>query len=139
MGTKVKYKKGDRVRVLEDFQSVCKGAILTLRHPWHYNSHEPDAWTFEDSACWLPIHAFEPVAGDAEPLTAFNTQVGGGHYKDMAIQPLEYIMKNGIGFPEGNIIKYVSRWRKKNGVEDLKKARHMLDFVIEQVEAGTYS
>lgn len=65
-------------------------------------------------------------------------QVGGGHYKDMAIQPLEYIMKNAIPFPEGNVIKYVSRWRKKNGVEDLKKARHMLDTIIESVESGAY-
>lgn len=58
-------------------------------------------------------------------------QIGGSHYKELAIQPIEYIHKNGIGFAEGSVIKYVSRWRSKGGVEDLKKARHFLDLLIE--------
>lgn len=62
---------------------------------------------------------------------AMATQVGGGHYKDMAIQPVEFIHRNGIGFCEGCVIKYVSRWRAKGGVEDLKKARHFIDLLIE--------
>ena len=64
-------------------------------------------------------------------MSAFKEQEGGSHYKDCAIQPAEFIHKNGIGYMEGNVIKYVSRWRKKNGVEDLKKARHYLDLLIE--------
>ena len=66
-----------------------------------------------------------------EYAAALTTQVGGNYYKDMPIQPVEYIHKNGIGYFEGCVIKYVSRWRKKNGVEDLKKARHFLDLLIE--------
>lgn len=62
---------------------------------------------------------------------ALTTQVGGNHYKDMPIQPVEYIHKNALGYFEGCVIKYVSRWRKKNGVEDLRKARHFLDLLIE--------
>lgn len=58
-------------------------------------------------------------------------QEGGGHYKSMAIQPFTYIHANGIPFAEGCVIKYVSRWRAKGGVEDLKKARHFLDLLIE--------
>jgi len=61
---------------------------------------------------------------------ALDVQVGGNHYKDMAIQPIEYIMKNNLGYCEANIVKYVSRWRSKNGVEDLKKARHYIDILI---------
>ena len=64
-------------------------------------------------------------------MSAFKEQVGGGHYKDLAIQPAEFIHKNGIGYLEGAVIKYVSRWRNKNGLEDLKKARHYLDLLIE--------
>jgi hypothetical protein len=64
-------------------------------------------------------------------MSAKAEQVGGQHYKDMAIQPAEFIHKNGIGYMEGNVIKYVVRWRNKNGVEDLKKARHYLDLLIE--------
>ena len=58
-------------------------------------------------------------------------QEGGGHYKDMKIQPVEFIHANGIGYFEGNVIKYVSRWRAKGGVEDLKKARHYIDLLID--------
>lgn len=65
---------------------------------------------------------------------AIDEQVGGSHYKKMAIQPVEYILKNGIGYAEGCVIKYVSRWRAKNGVEDLRKARHFLDLLIEHEE-----
>lgn len=66
---------------------------------------------------------------------ALGTQVGGNHYKDMPIQPAEYCHKNNIGKLEGDVIAYVSRWRKKNGIEDLKKARHTLDLLIELEEA----
>lgn len=62
---------------------------------------------------------------------ALDVQVGGKHYKNMAIQPIEYIFANGLGFCEGNILKYLSRWRDKGGVEDLRKARHYLDLLIE--------
>lgn len=66
---------------------------------------------------------------------AFSTQVGGAHYKDMAIQPTEYIVKNGLNFVEGNVIKYVTRYKKKGGIQDLEKARHYLDILI-QLEKG---
>lgn len=62
---------------------------------------------------------------------ATERQEGGSHYKDMPIQPSEYIVKNGLGWFEGNVIKYISRHRAKNGLEDLKKARHYIDLLIE--------
>ncbi len=52
------------------------------------------------------------------------TQEGGGHYKDRGIQPLEYTMKNNLSFCEGNVVKYISRYKSKNGVEDLAKVIH---------------
>jgi hypothetical protein len=58
-------------------------------------------------------------------------QIGGNHYKDMKIQPIDYIVENNIPYREANIIKYVSRHREKNGLEDLRKARHYLDMLIE--------
>lgn len=58
------------------------------------------------------------------------TQVGGDHYKSMKIQPIEYIYANNIPYLEGNVIKYISRWRSKNGLADLEKARHYLDILI---------
>ncbi len=62
---------------------------------------------------------------------ALDVQVDGNHYKDQAIQPVEYIHANNIGYFEGNVIKYVSRWRKKNGIKDLEKAKHYIELLIE--------
>lgn len=64
----------------------------------------------------------------------FETQVGGNHYKDLAIQPLEFIVKNDLDFLQGNVVKYVVRYKVKGGIEDLKKARHYLDLMIELME-----
>jgi hypothetical protein len=55
-------------------------------------------------------------------IRAIETQVGGTHYKTMPIQPVEFITRNGIGYCEGCAIKYLSRWKAKGGVEDLRKA-----------------
>ena len=63
--------------------------------------------------------------------TPFDTQVGGDHYKDMAIQPIEYISKNKMGFFEGCVVKYVTRYKNKGGKQDLEKAIHMLELLIE--------
>lgn len=64
-------------------------------------------------------------------MSAFDKQVGGNHYKDMLIQPIEFIVANGIPYTEGNVIKYVCRWKKKNGLADLEKAKHYIDMLIE--------
>lgn len=74
-------------------------------------------------------HLFTP----AKPAgaSALDVQAGGDHYKKLAVQPIEYIHANGIPFAEGSVIKYVTRWRDKGGIEDLKKARHFLDLLIE--------
>jgi hypothetical protein len=64
-------------------------------------------------------------------MSALEVQVQGNHYKSLAIQPVEYIHANGIGYFEGNVIKYVTRWKAKNGVADLEKARHYIDLLIE--------
>ena len=68
---------------------------------------------------------------DPPSPSSLDIQVGGDHYKDVAIQPVEYILANGIPFVEGSVIKYVSRWRAKGGIQDLQKAKHFLDILIE--------
>jgi len=60
-----------------------------------------------------------------------STQEGGNHYKEMKIQPIEFIHANNIPFCEANAIKYLLRWRSKNGLEDLKKAKHYIDLLIQ--------
>jgi hypothetical protein len=65
---------------------------------------------------------------------ANETQIGGTHYRT-PIQHWDYVIANGLGYFEGQITKYVTRWRKKNGLQDLYKARHFLDKLIEVAEA----
>lgn len=64
---------------------------------------------------------------------ALDTQVGGNHYKNMVIQPIEFITKNNLPFIIGNVIKYACRARSKNGIEDLRKAKHYLELEAELV------
>lgn len=64
-------------------------------------------------------------------MSALNKQIGGQHYVDTSIQPIEYIHANNLPFIEGAVVKYVSRWRMKGGQEDLKKAIHLLEILIE--------
>jgi hypothetical protein len=64
-------------------------------------------------------------------MSASTEQVGGAHYKDFKIQPAEFIHANGIGFLEGNAIKYVCRHRAKGGRQDIEKAIHYLQLLLE--------
>ena len=67
---------------------------------------------------------------------ALDTQVGGGHYKDMVIQPVEFIVKNKIEYREANVIKYVTRHKSKNGIEDVRKAMHYCQMIIDSYVEG---
>ena len=69
-------------------------------------------------------------------MSALDKQIGGSHYKDMAIQQIVYIHKNGLGFCEGNIVKYITRWKTKNGIEDLKKVIHYAELLIQMENAS---
>ena len=83
---------------------------------------------------WYGRQMGMPVTGvriDDAPK-AKDRQVGGDHYKDMAIQPSEFIVANNIGWYEGNAIKYICRHSRKNGKIDLDKAKHYIDLLIER-------
>ena len=64
-------------------------------------------------------------------MKSFKKQVGGSHYKKYKIAPVEFIIKNNIGFVEGNIIKYILRFKEKGGVQDLEKAKHYIELLID--------
>jgi hypothetical protein len=75
------------------------------------------------------------MAKPTDPLpkeTALQKQTGGTHYKNMAIQPAEYAEKNGLSLLEGNVVKYITRWKLKGQpLADLEKAKHCIDLLIE--------
>ena len=68
-------------------------------------------------------------------MKSFKKQVGGSHYKNYKIQPVEFIIKNNIGFVEGNIIKYILRFKEKGGVQDLEKAKHYIELLIDSTNS----
>jgi hypothetical protein len=81
------------------------------------------------------IEDFKSWVKEAFSESSLNKQEGGNHYKDLTIQPVEFIEKNKLSFCEGNIIKYVCRHRRKGGIEDLRKAKHYLE-ILAEVEYG---
>jgi hypothetical protein len=68
--------------------------------------------------------------------TAKEKQIGGSHYKKHEIQPYTFITKNKLSFFQGNVIKYVCRYKDKNGIEDLKKIIHYCELEIEELKDG---
>lgn len=70
---------------------------------------------------------------------ANDIQVGGSHYKNRSIQHWDYVAANDLDYFQGQITKYVSRWKDKNGIQDLEKADHFLKKYMELVRKGTYS
>ena len=95
---------------------------------------------FETEVVTLNVN--QPAPGLVKPATeleiaellglpANEVQVGGDHYRKNAIQPWDYITSNQLGYLEGNIVKYVSRWKDKGGRQDLEKAKNYLDKLLE--------
>jgi len=68
-------------------------------------------------------------------MSAMDRQISGNHYKTMMIQPLEYALANNLGICEHAVVKYISRWRDKGGVDDLRKAIHYCEILIERETA----
>jgi hypothetical protein len=64
-------------------------------------------------------------------MSSLKTQVGGSHYKSYSIQPIEYAMANNLNYCQANAVKYVTRYRDKGGEEDLRKAIHNIELLIE--------
>ena len=67
--------------------------------------------------------------GSDEEITK-REQIGGDHYNNKKIQPIDYIIENNLPYCEGNVVKYVTRHKEKNGAEDIKKAIHYLRFIL---------
>ena len=85
-------------------------------------------WTFDGQA-WVENAVVDLPIGMVP--NALDVQVGGSHYKDCAIQPIEYIHANKLGFAEGNVVKYITRHRQKHGADDVRKVIHYCQLLLE--------
>lgn len=88
---------------------------------WVDQQFEKGEWYFIDTS----------QLEQAKPASALDKQVSGNHYKDCGIQPIEYIHANGLSYFQGNVVKYVTRYKDKAGKADLEKAIHYLELMIE--------
>lgn len=77
------------------------------------------------------IHWEAPLSDTMDQQRATERQVGGDHYAKLAIQPMQYSMANKLDACQHTIIKYVTRFRDKGGIQDLEKAKHVIDLLIE--------
>lgn len=96
----------------------------------------------ERNMCYTSGPIVMPNLGGEDPGDTFsvkNQQVGGNHYKGKPYQPWDIIDTWELNYYEGNVLKYLLRWRYKNGLEDLKKAQHYLSYLIEKEEKNATS
>lgn len=107
---------------------------------WHTNQGLPiKKWRIHsDDKESHADHGVKPITFDDGPMASepvrkspLSTQIGGDHYTKLAIQPMQYSMKNGLDPLQHTIIKYATRFRDKAGIEDLEKAKHCIDMLIE--------
>lgn len=134
------FKEGDEVVCVDDRggqnYGLIEGRIFKVR-----SASLTDCILYEvPDMLWLNnrfVLASEYSAADnLKEQTALDIQHGGQHYKGMKIQPVEFIHANNIGYMEGNAIKYLCRWQMKNGLEDLNKAKHYIELLIEMETAS---
>lgn len=136
VGQRWKRRDGKEVRVAKrDTQVHDRGfqfwsddsELYRIDGTWCLNASREHEYDLVELIADVPTES----DSDASPLTK---QHGGDHYRKLKIQPIQYIEANGLGFHEGNVLKYITRWKDKNGVEDLRKAVHYLELLIEHVQ-----
>jgi hypothetical protein len=132
-----KFQDGDIVRCIKSHGGgYTTGGAYEVKNTYLYGSEERIHTVIDDNGSatngW-GVRNFELL--DPPKKKALNSQVGGTHYTDMAIQPAHYNLANKIGWAEGDAISYISRWRAKGGLQDLRKARQTLLLLIEHEEA----
>ena len=95
-------------------------------------SKEDRGWSTESHEQYMARRrAEEEIISKQKSPKATDKQVGGDHYKDCAIQPVDYIVKNNLDFLEGNVVKNITRHKTKNGIEDIRKVIHYAELILE--------
>jgi len=99
------------------------------------NPEEDRGWSRESHEQYMARRSAEESLINKERFKKTkpsDKQIGGNHYKDCAIQPVDYIVKNNLDFLEGNVVKYITRHKTKNGIEDIRKVIHYAELILEK-------
>ena len=141
----IEYKIGDRVEVIrQGYSSIIIGIQESLaenRRNVYITEDGTRSWSNEIEYLEVSytnqemidrIEKAKSINGFVEEkVTASETQVAGNHYSKLKIQPMEYCLQNDLNYGQSNAIKYITRYKDKNGIEDLKKAIHCIELLIE--------
>lgn len=108
---------------------------VTVHHPrcrvLQYGASDCDCGAKHKAEWDRTMQDLATVCEEIKARSALSTQPGGDHYRKHAIQPVEYIVANGISFLAGNIVKYATRYKDKGGAEDIRKIKHYCDLILE--------
>lgn len=141
----IEYKIGDRVEVIrKGYSSIIidiQESLAENRRNVYITEDETRSWSNEiehveseytNQEMIDRIEKAKSINGFVEEkLSASETQVAGNHYSKLKIQPMEYCLQNDLNYGQSNAIKYITRYKDKNGIEDLKKAIHCIELLIE--------
>lgn len=136
--TNLKFKVGDKVRVVDigyisqDTSDIKVGDVGVIAYVYSDCAISPYCVEFDDERWWFTDKCIELVGDDNAsventPNKKYNplvVQQSGNHYKNGEIQPIEYSERNNLSMCQGNIVKYITRHKEKNGVDDLAKVVH---------------
>ena len=138
----MKFKPGDKVKCVkaeDSFDLLIENKIYTVSDVYkglvsseplvHLCEFPTEGGFYADRFVLVSPYTTLTTSNSNQPGTSI--QIGGSHYKDLPIQPVEFITKNNLTYLQGNVIKYITRYKNKNGLEDLKKAKHYIDLIIE--------
>ena len=120
-------KIGDEIILPE----LCRNWNKTIVHRDEFMKRWDERNPVVDSEGWIQWNGEEIPCRFVDEKSPLSTQIGGNHYTKLAIQPMRYSMENGLDALQHTVIKYVTRFRDKNGIEDLEKAKHCIDMLIE--------
>lgn len=132
MWTQVVYSTA--VKIVVTTKEICKHWNKTIVHRDEFMKRWNERNNAVTNTTTPPAqqgHNTEETKPIQQEVKATDTQIGGDHYTKLAIQPMRYSMENGLDPLQHTIIKYVTRFRDKAGIEDLEKAKHCIDMLIE--------
>lgn len=128
------YKEANGTKLIGIVRHGCYENLFLYTEDGHCCYEEDDRLDLFLTDTWKGYDENgDPIGcGQKQKASMLSKQVGGDHYTKRAIQPWEYIEANGLDFFEGNVVKYVTRYKDKDGVKDLRKAKHYIEYLIER-------
>ena len=134
------YKKGTKINLLENGyirgMGINKGKV-DLKKSYSIEGFDgKHYYIIDDTDGMLYLDKEDFILVEEEDNLASSKQIAGNHYSKLKIQPMKYALDNNLNYAQSNAIKYITRYKDKNGIEDLKKAIHCIELLIQHEETG---